>query len=125
GYYESLIRPRWAPPAWLFGPVWTVLYGMMAVAAYLVWNEPDDRRRGALTVFWIQLLLNGLWSWIFFAWMKTMWAGVEIIVLWITILITGLLFARIRPLAGWLMLPYLLWVTYAGALNWAIYLKNR
>ncbi|RYG47698.1 tryptophan-rich sensory protein [bacterium] len=124
-YYTSLLRPKWAPPAWLFGPVWTILYGMMAVAAYLVWTVPREDRRGALVLFWVQLALNGLWSWLFFAWRQTFYAGIEIAVLWLAIVATGFLFFRVRPLTGWLLVPYLLWVTFATALNWSIYALNR
>ncbi|CAN5562474.1 tryptophan-rich sensory protein [soil metagenome] len=124
-YYRSLRLPSWAPPSWLFGPVWTVLYGMMAVAAFQVWTAPSDARKGALILFWVQLALNGLWSWLFFAWRQTLGAGIEISLLWVAILATVIAFVRVRPSAGGLMVPYLLWVTYATALNWAIYALNR
>lgn len=124
-YYRSLRLPSWAPLAWLFGPVWTVLYGMMAVAAYQVWTAPSDARWGALLLFWVQLAFNGLWSWLFFAWRLTLVAGIEIALLWLAILVTMILFFGVRRSAGWLLVPYLLWVGYATALNWAIFSLNR
>lgn len=125
-WYITLAKPTWTPPGWLFAPVWTILYGLMAWAAWLVWQMPSSKvRTTALSLFFGQLVLNGLWSWLFFGWHKLLSAFVELVVLWISILVTGLFFNRLRPTAGALMLPYLLWVTFAGALNFAIYRMNR
>ncbi len=130
-FYATLIRPSWAPPGWLFGPAWTVLYVLMGVAAWLVWRErplADDataaiRRRG-LTLFVAQLALNALWTWLFFYWRAGAWASGEIVVLWLAIACVALLFARVRGAAAWLLVPYLAWVTYATALTFAVWRAN-
>lgn len=124
-FYLSLDRPEWAPPASVFGPVWSVLYAMMAIAAWLVWREGGFRRaRPALTLFLVQLALNALWSWLFFAWRLGALAFVDILLLWVLIVATLIAFWRIRPLAGALLVPYLLWVSFAAALNYAIWQLN-
>jgi len=118
-------RPEWAPPSSVFGPVWTVLYALMGIAAWLVWRErhtPGSRR--ALLLFGAQLVLNTLWSWLFFAWHQGGLAFLDIVVLWLLIVLTIVDFWRIRPLAGALLLPYLAWVTYAAALNLAVWQLN-
>lgn len=124
-FYGELLQPSWAPPGWVFGPVWTLLYGMMAVAAWLIWRSGGfGLNRGPLYLFLVQLVLNGLWSWLFFAWRQGGLAFVDIGFLWILILATLVAFWRVRPLAGILMLPYLLWVSFAAALNLAIWQLN-
>jgi tryptophan-rich sensory protein len=124
-FYTSLSRPPWAPPPWLFAPVWTLLYLLLGVAAWLVWRERGFAgARMALTLFLIQLALNALWTWLFFAWRQGALAFVEILVLWVLILATAVAFWRIRPLAGALLLPYLLWVAFASALTWAVWQRN-
>lgn len=124
-FYRELIRPTWAPPAWLFGPVWTVLYLLMGVAAWLVWRERGSRgARAALTLFLIQLAANALWSWFFFAWRQGAMAFVEIIVLWALIVVTIIAFRRVRPLAAALLLPYFAWVSFATALTYAVWRLN-
>ena len=124
-WYMSLRKPTWQPPSWLFGPVWTALYIAMAVAAWLVWKEAGfDGAAGALTLFFIQLALNLAWSGVFFALRAPGWALVEIVALWIAILATTALFFRHSTWAGALMVPYLLWVTFAAALNAAIVRLN-
>ena len=124
-FYQELARPAWAPPAWLFGPVWTVLYVLMGVAAWLVWRERDRAPvRGALTVFVAHLALNALWTWVFFAWRQGALAFVEILALLAAVAATALLFARVRRLAGALLLPYLAWVAFATALTWAVWQRN-
>jgi tryptophan-rich sensory protein len=126
GFYGQLNRPAWAPPGWVFGPVWTVLYGLMGVAAWMVWREGGvERRAGVLGLFLVQLALNGLWSWLFFAWQLGAASTAEIIVLWALIAVTTVRFWRVRALSGILMVPYLVWVTYAVALCWAIWKLNR
>ena len=124
-FYAALHRPSWAPPGWLFGPVWTALYVMMGVAAWLVWREPpsDDRRRG-LALFVAQLALNALWTWLFFAWRAGALASAEIVLLWVAIASVMVLFGRVRRPAAWLLLPYLAWVTYASALTFAVWRAN-
>ncbi len=124
-FYRELARPAWAPPGWLFGPVWTVLYLMMGIAAWLVWRESGwDHARLALSIFLVQLVANALWSWLFFAWRQGAWASVEIVLLWLLIAATIAVFWRVRPLAGALLLPYLAWVTFAAFLCFAIWRRN-
>lgn len=124
-FYAQLARPSWAPPAWLFGPVWTVLYLLMGIAAWLVWRECGFRQRGlALTLFLVQLAVNALWTWLFFVWHRGALAFVEIVLLWALILATTVAFRRARVLAGALLWPYLAWVTFAAALTWAIWRGN-
>ncbi|MFC4728946.1 TspO/MBR family protein [Coralloluteibacterium thermophilus] len=125
GFYLSLDRPGWAPPSWLFAPVWTVLYLMMAIAAWLVWRARGwDGARTALSLFVLQLALNALWTWLFFAWRVGAAAFAEIVVLWVLVLATCLLFWRIRPLAGALLVPYLAWVGFATALTFTVWRAN-
>ncbi len=124
-WYEGLRRPSWTPPNWVFGPVWTALYVSMALAAWLVW-----RRRGffearfPLGLFGLQLALNLAWSGVFFALRRPGLAFGEILLLWATILATLLAFGRVSRVAGWLLAPYLAWVTFAVALNLAIWRLN-
>lgn len=121
--YASLNQPSWAPPGWLFGPVWTILYAMIAVSGWLAW-----RRAGwtaALTVFAMQLALNAAWTPIFFGAGRYGWALVDITVLWVLIGLTIGLFRRISRTAALLLVPYWLWVTYATTLNAAIVAMNR
>ena len=125
-FYRELTRPAWAPPAWLFGPAWTVLYVLMAVAAWLVWRDRGFRgARAALALFLVQLAVNALWTWLFFVWRQGALAFGEIVVLWALILATIIAFWRVRPAAGALLLPYLAWVTFATALTWAMWQGNR
>jgi translocator protein len=124
-FYARLVRPDWAPPASVFGTVWTTLYVLMAVAAWLVWRIGGfHAARAALTLFLVQLALNALWSWLFFAWHRGDLAFADIVVLWPMIAATLVSFWRIRPLAGVLLVPYLLWVSFAGALNYAVWRMN-
>jgi len=124
-FYEHLAQPSWAPPSSLFGPVWSVLYALMGIAAWLAWREGGWRsRRGVLTLFVIQLAVNALWSWLFFAWHHGALAFVDIVLLWLLIAATLLGFWRVRPLAGVLLLPYLGWVSFASALNFAVWHLN-
>ncbi|MCK9532712.1 MAG: tryptophan-rich sensory protein [Gammaproteobacteria bacterium] len=124
-FYSQLTQPAWAPPSWVFGPVWTVLYLLMGIAAWLVWRVNGFRAaRGALSLFLIQLALNALWSWLFFAWHRGALAFADIVILWIMIVATTIAFWRVRALAGALLIPYLLWTSYAGALNYAIWQLN-
>ncbi|MBP7148380.1 MAG: tryptophan-rich sensory protein [Acidobacteria bacterium] len=124
-FYQQLARPAWAPPGWIFGPVWTVLYILMAIAAWLAWRE---RGLGgatlALGLFIAQLALNALWTWLFFAWRQGGLAFAEILLLWLLIVATVIAFWRVRPLAGALLLPYLAWVTFATALSYTTWRLN-
>jgi tryptophan-rich sensory protein len=124
-YYGSLTQPAWAPPASVFGPVWTLLYLMMCVAAWLVVRELGVRAaRPAMALFGVQLVLNALWTWLFFRWHLGALAFAEVVVLFITIALTARAFWRARRLAGWLMLPYLAWVGFATALTLAVWQLN-
>ena len=124
-FYSHLAQPAWAPPAGIFGPVWTVLYALMGIAAWLVWRSGGFRpNRKALTLFLLQLAFNSLWSWLFFAWHRGAWALADVLVLWILIVATLVSFWRLRPLAGALLIPYLLWVSFASALNYSVWQLN-
>lgn len=125
-WYAALVKPSWNPPNWLFGPVWTVLYLLMAFAAWLVWHHGGFARQGpALAAFLAQLGLNGLWSWVFFGWHRPGWAFLEILILWAAIAVTIRLFARVSKPAAWLLAPYLAWVSFAAVLNFTLWWLNR
>jgi len=126
-WYPSLVKPAFNPPAWVFGPVWTLLYVMMGVAAFLVWQRglKDGAVRPALIVFSVQLLLNGLWSLFFFGLKSPGLAFAEILLLWLLIGTTVYLFWRVRPAAGVILLPYAAWVSFAAILNGFIWVLNR
>lgn len=124
-WYESLNKPGWTPPNWVFPVVWPVLYVMMAVSAWIIWEEYGFKlAREELRWFGVQLALNAAWSWIFFGQHLIGTALGEILLLWIAILFTIMLFWKKNRLAGLLLLPYLLWVSYASALNYAIFQMN-
>ena len=124
-FYTQLAQPAWAPPPSLFGPVWTVLYALMAIAAWLVWLSGGFRSNFiAFSFFLGQLVLNGLWSWLFFAGHQGALAFADIVLLWILIVFTLISFWRVRPIAGVLLIPYLLWVSFASALNYSIWQLN-
>lgn len=124
-FYAQLARPSWAPPASVFGPVWSVLYLLMGIAAWLVWREQGaERMPAALTLFIAQLCINALWSWLFFAWHMGAFAFADVLVLLALIAANVAAFWRVRPLAGVLMLPYLAWVAFASALTWAVWRAN-
>ena len=124
-FYTQLLRPEWAPPPTIFGPVWTVLYVLMGIAAWLVWRVGGFRAaKSALTLFLVQLALNALWSWLFFGWHRGAFAFADILLLWALIVATLIAFWAIRPLAGALLVPYLLWVSFAAALNYSVWQLN-
>jgi benzodiazapine receptor len=124
-WYQTLIKPSMNPPDWVFAPTWITLYVMMAVAGWRVWLRPENSlRRMAMVAFAIQLMLNLIWSFIFFGAKSPGFAAIEIVLLWISILITLLLFWRIDRFAGWMMCPYVLWVSFAIYLNISIVLLN-
>jgi len=124
-FYASLTLPAWAPPASVFGPVWTVLYALMALAAWLVWRQGGWRAAApALALYLLQLALNVLWSWLFFGWKQGALAFADIELLLALIVATIVAFHRVRPAAAWLLLPYLAWVTFACALNYAVWQAN-
>lgn len=124
-FYASLTLPAWAPPASVFGPAWTVLYALMALAAWLVWRQGGWRAAApALVLYLLQLALNVLWSWLFFGWKQGALAFADIALLLALIVATIVAFHRVRPAAAWLLLPYLAWVTFASALNYAVWQAN-
>ena len=122
-FYAQLSKPSWAPPAWVFGPVWSTLYGLMGVAAWLVWRSPGSKGP-ALGLFGAQLAANALWSWLFFAWHRGTLAAVEVLVLLAFIATMVVAFWRTSRLAALLLVPYLLWVSFASVLTWAIWRSN-
>ena len=124
-FYGALVKPAWAPPGWVFGPVWTTLYLLMGVAAWLVW-----RRAGwagatvALSLFVAQLVCNAAWSWFFFAWRRGALAFADVVLLAVLIVATMLAFARVHRIAAVLLLPYLAWVLFATALTYSVWRGN-
>jgi tryptophan-rich sensory protein len=124
-FYAQLTKPSWAPPAWLFGPVWTTLYLLMAVAAWLVWREHGWRgARGVLSLYVVQLAANAMWTWLFFVWRQGAIAFVEILALWLLVAATIVSFARMHRMAAALLAPYLTWVTFATALCYSCWKLN-
>lgn len=126
GWYTTLVKPSFNPPNWLFAPVWTSLYIMMGIALFLVWNSgaAEDVKRTAVTLFIVQLVLNFLWSFVFFYAQQPGWALVNIILMWIFIFLTILWFGKISSLSAWLLVPYICWVSFASVLNYAIWKLN-
>ncbi|MDQ2075824.1 TspO/MBR family protein [Marinimicrobium sp. ABcell2] len=124
-FYAQLERPGWAPPGAVFGPVWTILYALMGVAAWLVWRRGGfAANRLPLSLYFAQLMLNALWSWLFFAWHLGAWALGDVLLLLAFIFATLLAFWRVHKLAGLLLVPYLLWAGFAAALNYAVWQLN-
>ncbi len=124
-FYMQLRRPEWAPPPWLFAPVWSVLYVMMAISAWLVWRVGKSTQvYVALVLFVMQLVVNALWTWLFFAWQQGALAFAEILLLWILLAATISAFGPLQRLAAVLLLPYLVWVTFASILCLSIWLLN-
>ena len=125
GWYAALQKPSWTPPSWVFGPVWTVLYLAMATAAWLVWRRAGFAgARLPLTLFALQLVLNLVWTGVFFGLQMPGAAFAEIGLLWLFILVTAIAFWPISRVAAWLMVPYLVWVAYAATLNYGIWRLN-
>jgi translocator protein len=125
-WYAQLQKPVWNPPNWIFGPVWTALYTMMGIAAWLVWRRGGFAgQRAALSFFLLQLLINALWSPLFFWLRNPALAFVDIVLLWLALLATVVAFWKVHSLAGALLVPYLAWVTFASLLNYSIWRLNR
>jgi tryptophan-rich sensory protein len=126
-WYPTLVTPWFQPPNYLFSPVWTTLFALMGISLYLVlsigWKKKEVKK--AVIVFAIQLVLNTLWSIIFFGMHQIFWGLVEIILLWISILATIILFYKIKKTAAYLLIPYILWVSFAAVLNYSIWILNR
>jgi tryptophan-rich sensory protein len=124
-WYPTLAKPSWNPPDAVFGPVWTVLYFMMAVAAWLVWRRGSEAEVvPAMTTYFAQLVLNVLWSLIFFGLRAPGWAVLDIVILWVAIALTIAHFGKVSRAAAWLLVPYLVWVTFASVLNITIWRLN-
>jgi tryptophan-rich sensory protein len=124
-FYSQLSRPGWAPPGWLFAPVWTLLYFLMGVAAWIVWRKHGLKGgRTGLALYVIQLAANALWTWLFFVWHQGALAFVEILLLWCLIVATVVSFWRLSAVAGLLLVPYLVWVTFACALTLSTWTLN-
>jgi benzodiazapine receptor len=125
-WYETLNRPPFNPPNWLFGPVWTTLYILLGISLFLIWKQSASKERNlAIFVFLLQQALNFGWSFIFFYFNMIGFALIEIILLWISIIIMLVLFYKIKPMAAYINIPYLIWVTFATILNASYYLLNR
>lgn len=125
-WYATLVKPSFNPPSWLFGPVWTLLYALMGVSAGIIWRHRDvNGAKLALWVYGIQLALNALWSILFFGMRSPVAAFTCIVVLWLLILLTTILFWRINTTAGALLIPYLAWVSFASVLNYSIWMLNK
>lgn len=126
-WYRTIEKPSWNPPDGLFAPVWTTLYVLMGIALYLVWKSDaaQEKKRTAVFFWSVQLVLNALWSFLFFYQHRIGLALIEIILLWLTILVTIFLFARINKVSAWLLVPYISWVSFATILNYTIWQLNR
>lgn len=126
-WYQTINKPSWNPPNWVFGPVWTTLYIMMGIALFLVWKEDtsEELKKIAIALFSVQLILNFFWSFIFFNLQQPGWALVEIIAMWFFILLTIFAFAQVNKTAAWLLVPYISWVSFATILNYSIWQLNR
>jgi len=125
-WYDTLNKPSFNPPGYLFGPVWTALYILMGISMFLIWNIPKTKlRQKALTIFGVQLFFNFWWSILFFSFHTILISVVDILLMWFLILYMITLFKKIKPIAAYLQIPYLLWVTFASAINISIYYLNR
>jgi len=123
-WYRTLDKPAWNPPDWVFGPVWTLLYILMAAAAWLVLTKGWRSAKPALALFFLQLILNAAWSWLFFGLRQPGWAFAELLALLAATVTTAVLFARVSPVAAWMLVPYIAWVAFAGMLNFTIWRLN-
>lgn len=126
-WYDMIAKPSFNPPGWVFSPVWTLLYIFMGIAAGLVWDKIEEQRdivRKGLTFYWIQLGLNALWSYLFFGLHNPLLALIELIILWLMIYETFVQFKKVNNIAGYLFMPYLAWVAFAGVLNASIWWLN-
>jgi len=125
-WYPTLNKPFFTPPDWIFGPVWITLYLMMGISLFLVWQRADHPKRNrAIFFFFVQLILNILWSAAFFGLRSPFLGLMDILLLWIAILLTTQIFFKISKLAGALLIPYLLWVSFAALLNFSLWVLNR
>lgn len=123
-WYVTLTKPAFNPPSWLFGPVWTILYILMGVSFWMIWTSKSKEKKRAIVLFLIQLFLNGIWSPVFFGAHSIGGALTLIVLLWAAIALTILVFKKISKPAAWLLVPYILWVSFATVLNFAIWRLN-
>jgi translocator protein len=123
-WYVTLNKPFFTPPNYLFGPVWTSLFIMMGIACYLIWQSTHESKNKALTIYAIQLALNFSWSFVFFQFHQLGLAFIIIVCMWLSIFTTIVFFRKINNIAAWLLIPYILWVSYASALNFAVWQMN-
>jgi len=126
-WYATVRKPDFTPPNWVFAPVWIILFVLMGISAYLIWIKGLENKniRIALLIFGIQLVLNGLWSFLFFGLQSPLYAFFEVIILWLVILLTITKFSKISKTAGLLLIPYIIWVSFAAILNFYIVRLNR
>jgi len=126
-WYAVVEKPAFNPPSWVFFPVWIILYTLMGISLYLVWEEGLERKevKVGIFVFGVQLALNAIWSFLFFGLLSPYYAFMEIILLWLSILLTIILFGKISKTASFSLVPYLLWVSFAALLNYQIWVLNR
>ncbi len=126
-WFDSLVKPEWNPPSYVFGPVWTFLYLLMGISLWLIWksNAPEQQKKIAMWLFAFQLFLNFWWSMIFFKFHMLGFAFAEIIMLWVMILFTIISFSKISKLAAWLLVPYIAWVSFATYLTYTIWMLNK
>lgn len=126
-WYRQLAQPAWKPPDWLFGPAWTAIFAMAAAAAVSGWRKAPDQasRRWILALFTINGSLNLLWSLLYFRLRRPDWALIEVALLWLSVLLLIVVLGRYSRTAAWLLLPYLAWITIAGALNWGTVQLNK
>lgn len=126
-WFQTINKPTWNPPNWIFGPVWTTLYVMMGIAFFIIWKSEirSELKKSAIVLFAVQLVLNFFWSFIFFNQHEIGWALVEIIIMWFFILFTIFAFGNISKTAAWLMVPYISWVSFATILNYTIWQLNK
>lgn len=123
--FQQLIKPPLSPPGWIFPIVWTILFTLMGISAYIIYQSDSKEKEEALRIYALQLMVNFFWSLVFFNWQAYLLAFIILIILWLLIFLMIRKFSEINPCAGKLQIPYLLWVTFAGYLNLGIYLLNK
>lgn len=125
GFYQDLVKPNLSPPGWIFPVVWTILYILMGISAYLVYRSNSPYKNSALKIYAIQLVVNGIWSILFFNYQLYLFSFIWLLFLLILIVLMIVSFSKVSKLAAYLQIPYLLWVMFAGYLNFSIFLLNR
>ncbi|MCF7835883.1 MAG: tryptophan-rich sensory protein [Candidatus Marinimicrobia bacterium] len=122
-WYAVLEKPSFNPPSWVFGPAWVLLYFLMGISIYLIWNNPQ-KTKCVVALFWVHLFFNAIWSIIFFGLQNPFWAFVDIIIIWLFIIVLMVKFWKISKWSTYLFIPYLLWVSFASILNFSIWFLN-